>query len=72
MQLRSLPLTLIKPGSGRTVKNPGPLSFDLAFTRSKLTFPGISIVCNRALRFWEFAQNSAVPAVQLESAREQA
>jgi hypothetical protein len=37
-------LALIVPGSGRTVKYWGLLSFDLAFTRSKLNSPGICVV----------------------------
>jgi hypothetical protein len=33
--------TLIKPGSGRTIKYWGPLSLDLAFTRCKFISPSI-------------------------------
>jgi hypothetical protein len=44
-------LTLNQPGSGKFVNYRGPFSFDLAFTRCKLTSPGIWQMCNRALRF---------------------
>jgi hypothetical protein len=60
-------LTLIQPGSGKFVNYWGPFSFDLAFTRCKLTSPGIWQMCYRALRFRESAQNGA--AIYLERAR---
>jgi hypothetical protein len=65
-------LTLNQPGSGKYVKYRGPISFDLAFTRCKLTSPGICVVCHRALRFRKSAQNSAAPAIQKERERERA
>jgi hypothetical protein len=63
-------LTLIEPGPGRTVKYQVPLSFFyVTFTMSKLTSPGICIVCNRGLLLQEFALNGEAPAVQLKRAR---
>jgi hypothetical protein len=41
----------------------------IRFIRSKLTTPSICVVCLRALKFQEFAQNNAAPVVQLERAR---
>ncbi len=64
-------LTLIKPGSGRTVKYWDLISFDLAFTRFKFTYSGICQVGNRALQFREFSKNSVIPSVHWERAREQ-
>ncbi len=57
-------LTLNQPGSGKDVKYPGLFCFDLAFTRCKLTSPGICVVCHRTLRFRKSAQNGAAPAIQ--------
>jgi hypothetical protein len=46
----------------------GPFGFDLAFTRCKLTFPGIWGVCMyRALRFWESAQNGAATLIHSQT-----
>ncbi len=67
-----LSLSLIELLFGRAVEYQGPLSFDLAFTMPKFTSLSICMVCNRALWFWDFAQNSSAPAVHLESARESA
>jgi hypothetical protein len=61
---RRASLTLNQPGSGKYVKYWGPISFDLAFTRCKLTSPGLCVMCHRALRFRKSAQNGAVPAIQ--------
>jgi hypothetical protein len=44
-------LTLLQPGSGKSVNYRGPFSFDLAFMRCKLTSLAIWQVCNRALQF---------------------
>ncbi len=63
-------LTLIKHGSGRTVKYWDLISFDLAFTRFKFTCSGICQVGKRALKFREFSKNSAIPLVYWERARE--
>ncbi len=38
-------LTLNQPGSEMSVNYQGPFGFDLAFTRCKLTSPGILRVC---------------------------
>jgi hypothetical protein len=57
-------LTLNQPGSRKCVKYRGPFCFDLAFTRCKLTSPGICVACHRALRFQKSAQNGAAPAIQ--------
>ncbi len=61
-------LTLNQPGSGKSVNYRGPFSFDLAFM-CKLTSPGMWQMCNRALRFWEFAQNGAAILLYLERVR---
>jgi hypothetical protein len=50
----------------------GPFSFDLAFTRCKLTSPGLRKVCNRVLQFRKSAQNGGTTTVHIERAREQA
>ncbi len=52
-----VPLTLIQLGSGKSINYQGPFSFDLAFTRCKLTSPGIWQMCKRALRFQESTQS---------------
>ncbi len=57
-------LTLNQPGSGKCVKYRGPFCFDLAFTRCKLTSPGIFVTCHKALRFRKSAQNGAAPVIQ--------
>ncbi len=62
-------LTLNQPGSGKSVNYRGPISFDLAFTRWKLTSPGIWLMCNRALWFQKFTQNSRAVLLYLERAR---
>jgi hypothetical protein len=62
--LNSYDLTLNQPGSGKCVKYQGPFCFDLAFTRCKLTSPGICVVFHRVLRFRKSAQNGAAPAIQ--------
>ncbi len=70
--LSCLALTLIEPGSGRTIKYRSLLNFDLAFIRSKPNSPSICVVYHSALRFRESAQNCAAPAILLERAREPA
>ncbi len=40
-----LNLTLIQPGSGKSVNYRGPFCFDLAFMRCKLTSPSIWRIC---------------------------
>jgi hypothetical protein len=40
-----------------SIKTTEQTFFDLVFTRSKLSYPGICYVCTRALGFLEFAQN---------------
>ncbi len=62
-------LALIQPGSGKSVNCRGQFSFDLAFTRCKFISPGIWQMCNRALWFWESAQNSAAILLYLERVR---
>jgi hypothetical protein len=52
-------LTLIQPGSGKSVNYWGLFDFDLAFMRGTLTSPSVGSVCNRALRFRESTQNGA-------------
>jgi hypothetical protein len=64
VKLHSRVLTLNQPGSGKDVKFRGPFCFDLAFTRCKLTSPGICVVCHRALRFRKSTQNGAAPAMR--------
>ncbi len=61
-------LTLNQPGSAKSVNYWGPFSFDLAFTRCKLTYPGRWQMRNRALRFWEFGQNCAALLLYLDRA----
>jgi hypothetical protein len=67
--LGDLTLTLNQPGSGKSFNYWVPFSFDLDFTRCKLTSPGILQMCNKALWFRESAQNSAAILLYLERAR---
>jgi hypothetical protein len=69
---RSSPLTLILPGSRKSVNYWDSFSFELAFTRCKLTTPSIWQECNKALRFQKSAQNGAATSKHLERVREQA
>ncbi len=62
-------LTLNQPRSGKSVNYRGPFSFDLAFTRVKVTSPGMWQMCNRALRFREFGQNGAAILLNLDRGR---
>ncbi len=62
-------LTRNQPGSGKFVNYWGPFSFDLAFTRCKLTSPGMWQMCNKALQFREFGQNGAAILLYLDRAR---
>jgi hypothetical protein len=66
---KSSVFTLNQPGSGKTVNYRGPFSFGLAFTRCKLTSPGIWRMYNRALRFRESAQNGGAILLYLERVR---
>ncbi len=52
-------LTLIQPGSGKAVNYWGPSSFDLAFTRCKLTLPSIWQMCDRAQICPEWCGNTS-------------
>jgi hypothetical protein len=60
-------LILIQPGSEKSVNYRGLFSFDLAFTRCKLTSPGIWLMRNRALRFQKSAQYGAATLRKSES-----
>jgi hypothetical protein len=66
---KSSVFTLNQPRSGKTVNYRGPFSFGLAFTRCKLTSPGIWRQCNRVLRFRESTQNSGAILLYLERVR---
>ncbi len=56
-------LTLNQLGSGKSVNYRGPFGFGLAFTRCKLTSPGIWGVCIEHCGFRESAQNGAATLI---------
>jgi hypothetical protein len=62
-------ITLNQLGSGKSVNYRGRSIFHLAFTRCKLTSPGIWQMCNRALQFRESTQIGAAILLYLERAR---